>query len=311
MNIQQIQYVLALEKFRHFETAADNCCISQSTLSTMINRLEEEIGIRIFNRKTKPVTITQEGIHLIERLRIIQKEIDSLHVVIQELKGEMAGELRIGVIPTVAPDLLPLFLSKFALEFPKVKLIVHEMTTSEIQKSLKNRVLDVGILAIPLEDEELKELELYSEPFLVYDWTLADNKKSISIQELDYSNLWLLEEGHCLRTQVQSICELSNKSNSKTQNIEFKAGSMDSLLRFTKASQGATIIPYLATLNLTKEEKDKLVSFEFPTPVRTIGLITHEHFVKKKLLLQLQKTIQHVVLPLIPESLHIKVLKPV
>lgn len=311
MNIQQFQYVLALEKFRHFETAADACFITQSTLSTMINRLEEEIGVKIFNRKTKPVTITQEGQSIIERLLIIQKEIDSLHVVIQELKGEMAGELRIGIIPTVAPDLLPLFLSKFALEFPKVKLIVHEMTTSEIQKSLKNRVLDVGILAIPLEDEELKELELYAEPFLVYDWTLADNKKSISIQELDYSNLWLLEEGHCLRTQVQNICELSNKSQAKNQNIEFKAGSLDSLLRFTKATKGATIIPFLASLALTEEETQKIVPFTFPTPVRSIGLVTHEHFVKKKLLLQLQKTIQLAVGPLIPDLTDIKVLKPV
>ena len=111
MNIQQFQYVLAVVEFKHFETAAETCCITQSTLSTMINRFEDEIGIKVFNRKTKPVSITKEGSQIIERLRIIQKEIDALNNVVQELKGEMIGELRIGIIPTIAPDLLPLFLS--------------------------------------------------------------------------------------------------------------------------------------------------------------------------------------------------------
>ena len=302
MNIQQFKYVLAVVELKHFETAAEACFVAQSTLSTMINKFEDEIGIKIFNRKTKPVSITAEGAQIIKRLRIIQKEMDALDNVVQELKGEMTGELRIGIIPTTAPDLLPLFLSKFASGFPKIKMIVQELTTLEIQKALKNRMLDVGILAIPLEDDELVELNLYSEPFLFYDCSTEKVKSTIAIQELDYSKLWLLEEGHCLRTQVQNICELSDKSQEKQINIEFKAGSLDSLLRFTKASEGVTILPYLASLALSKSDQKKLTPFKFPTPVRSIGLVTHKHFAKKQLLNQLQVIIKQVILPLIPKN---------
>ena len=310
MNFQQFNYILALVKLKHFEAAADSCYVAQSTLSTMINKCEDEIGIKIFNRKTKPVSITAEGVQIINRLRIIQKEIDALQNVIQELKGEMIGELRIGIIPTTASDLLPLFLSKFASDFPEIKMIVQELTTFEIQKALKNRTLDVGILAIPLNDDELIEFDLYSEPFLFYDCSASKLKSAIAIQELDYSKLWLLEEGHCLRTQVQNICELSDKNQEKNVNIEFKAGSLDSLLRFTRASNGVTILPYLASLSLSKSEQKKLVPFKLPTPVRSIGLVTHKYFVKKKLLNQLQVTICQVVAPLIPRNPLTKQFKP-
>lgn len=310
MNIQQFNYILAVVECKRFEAAAEQCFVTQSTLSTMINRFEEEIGIKIFNRKTKPVSVTKEGVLIVERLRIIQKEIDAFNNAIQELKGEMVGELRIGIIPTIAPDLLPLFLSSFANEFPKVKIVVQELTTAEIQNALKNRVLDVGILAIPLSDNELIEMDLYCEPFLVYDWSTNEKKATLSIEDLDYSKLWLLEEGHCLRTQVQSICELSNKSEVKNINIEFRAGSLDSLFRITKANKGITILPYLASLELSKKEQKKLTPFSYPIPVRSIGLVTHKHFVKKKLLNQLQKIIKDSVDPFIPSNSEIKILKP-
>jgi LysR family hydrogen peroxide-inducible transcriptional activator len=310
MNIQQFKYVLAVVEFKHFETAAESCFVTQSTLSTMINRFEDEIGIKIFNRKTKPVSITKEGVQIIQRLGIIQKEIDALNNVVQELKGEIVGELQIGIIPTVAPSLLPLFLSDFANLFPKVKMVVQEMTTFDIQIALKSRALDVGILATPLFDPELEELDLYCEPFLVYDWSLKEQETKVSIEELDYSRLWLLKEGHCLRTQVQNICDLSNKSEENNVNIEFKAGSLDSLMRFTKANNGITILPYLATLELSKKEQENLTLFTEPTPVRSIGLVTHKHFVKKKLLDQLQRVIQRSVIPIIPTNTEIKILKP-
>jgi LysR family hydrogen peroxide-inducible transcriptional activator len=311
MNIQQFQYILAVEELKHFETAAERCFITQSTLSTMISRFEDEIGIQVFNRKTKPVSVTKEGKQIVDRLRIITKEIDQLNNVAQELKGEMIGDLRIGIIPTVAPYLLPIFLSKFASEFPKVKIIIQEMTTSKIQQSLKDRTLDIGILATPLEETELIEFDLYSEPFLVYDSYSLEKKDTIAIQDLDYSKLWFLEEGHCLRTQVQQICEISNKRANKNLNFEFKAGSLDSLLRFTKANKGITILPYLASFDLSHEDKNRLTPFSSPVPVRSIGLITHRHFVKKALLNRLQKLIQKEVDSMLPKILEATILKPV
>lgn len=311
MNIQQFQYILALEEYRHFETAANKCFVTQSTLSTMINRFEEEIDIKIFNRKTKPVSITNEGAQIIERLKIINNEIDFLDNVIQELKGEMTGELRIGIIPTIAPYLLPVFLPKFASEFPKIKMILEEMTTADIQKALKLRTLDIGVLATPLEDNQLLELDLYSEPFYIYDCSLYSNKpKSIELNKLDYSKLWLMQEGHCLRTQVQQICDLSNKTAKRKINFEFKAGSIDSLLRFTKACEGITILPYLTTLELSEEDKKNIIPFTLPNPVRTIGLVTHRHFVKKRLFNRLQEIIKESVKSIIPFGDNEMVMKP-
>jgi len=296
MNIQQFQYVLAVVDLKNFDAAAEKCCVTQSTLSTMIGRLEEEIGVRIFNRKTKPVSITTEGEQIVERFRIINHEIESLDDLVQELKGEATGEIKIGVIPTIAPYLLPLFLTNFAEKFPKVKVIVKEMTTSEIQHSLKVRSLDVGILALPLDDSDLIELELYTEPFLIYDCTGSKRvEDTIDVGSLDYSKLWLLREGHCLRTQIHQICESSEHSAQNDFNIEFESSSMDSLLRFTKVSKGMTILPYLASSELALEERTNLLSFKQPTPVRSVGLVTYKFFLKKRLLKALQDIIQDSV----------------
>ena len=174
---------------------------------------------------------------IIERLRIIDHEVGQLKNVIQELKGEMVGELKIGVIPTIAPYLLSLFLPKLARKFPQVKIIVKEIPTAEITESLKNRSLDIGLLALPIVDNELIEQELYIEPFLVYDCRARKSHSKISINNLDYSKLCLLQEGHCLRTQVYQICERSNQSSKCELNFEFESGSMDSLLRFTKSNK--------------------------------------------------------------------------
>ncbi|MEN8928831.1 MAG: LysR substrate-binding domain-containing protein [Flavobacteriales bacterium] len=310
MNIQQFQYVLAVVDSKNFESAAERCFVTQSTLSTMIGRLEDEIGIKIFNRKTKPVSITPEGEKIVERLRIIVNEIDSFKNVIQEMKGEMIGELKIGIIPTIAPYLLPLFLSKFADKFPGVNIVVKEMPTAEIQKELKNRTIDMGILAIPLLDKELEEQELYTEPFLIYDCSSNRTSAKIAMEELDFSKLWLLQEGHCMRTQVSQICDLSNNSPEKSFNFEFQSGSMGSLLNFTKASGGITIIPYLATNDLNEMDKQNLVQFKEPIPVRSIGLITHKFFVKKQLAKELKKVIGENIKGLIPETNNMQILNP-
>ena len=224
MNIQQFQYVLAVAELKHFEKAADRCFVTQSTLSTMIGRLEEEIGIKIFERRTKPATITHEGERLIEQIRIILKDIDNLDNIVQELNGETVGEIRIAIIPTVAPYLLPLFLSEVAGLFPRVKIIVQELMTPEIERALKNRTIDFGIAAVPLEDDELEEFHLYNEPFLIYDCYSDTQTSPIRFEDIDFSHLWLLQEGHCLRNQVEKICELSNTRVDQSLNFEFKAG---------------------------------------------------------------------------------------
>ncbi|TNE79930.1 MAG: hydrogen peroxide-inducible genes activator [Bacteroidetes bacterium] len=303
MNIQQFQYVLAVAEHKHFEQAAEKCSITQSTLSTMIGKLEDELAVKLFDRKTKPVSLTKEGEELITQMQVVMKEIGALENLAQEIKGEIMGRIKIGVIPTVAPYLLPLFLTRFAAAFPKVHVVVQEMRTHDIQRALKERSIDVGIAAVPLLDKELLETSLYTEPFVLFDChSQHKSGKQVDIQSIDFSHFLLLEEGHCLRTQVEQICELSGTQLSDSMNFEFKAGSIDSLLRFTKSYEGTTLLPYLATLGMESEDQKRLYPFAAPTPVRTIGLVVHRHFVKKRLLQGLEQIIQEAVAPLIKQE---------
>jgi LysR family hydrogen peroxide-inducible transcriptional activator len=169
MNIQQLQYVLAVAENRHFELAAQKCFITQSTLSTMISKFEDEIGLQIFDRKNKPVSITTEGQIIIEQLKNIINDIEQLNELVKEIKGEIKGNLSISVIPTIAPYLLPLFMQSFASKFPDLNIKVKEQTTHEIIRNLKSRELDIGIISIPVEDKDIVEHKLYDEPFVFYD----------------------------------------------------------------------------------------------------------------------------------------------
>lgn len=294
MNIQQFNYVLAVAEYRHFETAAESCFVAQSTLSTMISRFEEEIDIMIFDRSVKPVEITQEGEFIVSRLKRIRFEIDQLQDGIQALKGEMKGEIKIGCIPTVAPFLLPLFLQHFSVKYPDLFLEVRELTTSEIQKQLMSRDLDIGIVSTSIFLDDLNKMPLYEESFVLYD--ASDTiEKQIRIQDINMDRFWLLEEGHCMRTQVLEICDTPKPQLNPSFNINYKVGSIDSLLRFVKANKGKTLLPILAVKEFTEEEQLHLSYFKGDIPFREIGLVTHQHFVKSKVLELLQKEIVSVV----------------
>jgi len=268
----------------------------------MISKFENEIDIRIFDRKTKPVSVTREGEKIIEQLKVILREIDSLKNITQELKGEESGELKIGIIPTIAPYLMPLFLAEFVNSFPNIQVVVQELTTSVIQSKLCQREIDLGIAAIPLEDKDLLEFHLYDEPFILYDTQKAQQKnKAVEVDEIDFSNLWLLQEGHCLRTQVEQICNLSHTQPNRLINLEFKAGSIDSLIRFTRDQKGVTLLPYLATLDLSQQEQKYLRKFKPPVPIRSVGLVVHKHFVKNNILEEMQRIMQKSIKPLQPK----------
>ena len=290
MNIQQLEYVLALAETRHFETAAARRFVTQSTLSTMIAKFEEELGIAIFDRKKKPLEITNEGAVLLEHIRIVSKEIHQLKELSSALKGEIKGELKIAVIPTIAPFLLPLFLQDFAAHFPELTILVSEQTTGEIIRNLKSRELDIGIVSTPLQENDLIETKLYDEPFVYYD---AGKKQpnTIAAERIDLNNILLLEEGHCMRTQVVRLCDVKRKANSRQLNFEFKAGSIDSLLRFVKANKAATLLPHLATIGMNSHELNRVSRIGSPEPYRSVGLVVHRHFVKKQILTLMENEI--------------------
>jgi len=300
MNIQQIQYVLALAETRHFEKAAEKCFVTQSTLSTMISKFEDELGLLIFDRKKKPVSITHEGEQLLEQLKKIDREIHGLHQVTQEIKGEMKGLLSIAVIPTIAPYLLPLFLSRFAYKFPDLNIEVKEQTTAEILRAIKSRDLDIGIISIPIDDEEIREVHLYDEPFVYFD-TKSSEESKIQAHEINLSTLCLLEEGHCMRTQILELCDSYEQQLHSMLNFRFLAGSIDSLLRFVRANEASTLLPFLASLDLNPTERSKISVFESPVPYRTVGLVVHKHFVKNKVLNMLEMEIKGQVQSKLPK----------
>ncbi len=300
MNIQQIRYVMAVAETRHFGLAADKCFITQSTLSTMILKFEDEIGITIFDRKKKPVELTSEGRIVLEKLYQINKEFDQLQELLKEIKGEIKGDLSLGVIPTVAPFLLPLFMQQFVTKFPQLNIEIREITTGEIISQLRRRELDIGILSVPLNDPDIVETKLYDEPFVFYD-AQEGKGNGISVYQIDTQRLCLLEEGHCMRTQVLHLCESHKIRFNPSKNLRYKVGSIDSLLRFVDASGACTLVPMLATLDFGPERKSRLREFKAPLPYRSIGFAVHRHFVKKKLLTALQEELLAATQGLLPE----------
>ena len=309
MNIQQIAYVVAVADLKNFSLAAKRCSITQSTLSTMIAKFEDEIGIRIFDRTTKPVTINMEGEVIINQMRLIQKELDIFNEVTATIRDETIGALTIGIIPTVAPFLLPRILPGFVRKFPKINFTVVEMTTSKIIESLNNRNMDIGIVSIPLRQNQILETPLYNEHFVLYDEKLKSSGK-VKISSINPNRFWLLAEGHCMRTQVQRICDMDKFKRPSQNNLEYRSGSIDTLMKLVRSNQGSTLLPYLATRDLPQELTSKIAEFDTPVPARSIGLAVHRHFMKQKILRALKKDIQEKIRPILPQKVSTQFIDP-
>jgi LysR family transcriptional regulator, hydrogen peroxide-inducible genes activator len=292
MNLQQLEYVLAVDTYRHFALAAEKSFVTQPTLSMMIKKLEDELGVKIFDRSKQPVTPTHEGEEVIRRARKVLAEARNLQEFANELKGEISGELRLGIIPTLAPYLLPLFLKAFTLKHPALKIYIHEMITNEIISKLKSGELDMGLLATPLHEQHITEHPLFEEELFAYAsrHEKLPKKKYLLPKEIDLHHLWLLEEGHCLRNQVYNLCELK-KMQPETENLHYEAGSIETLINLIDRHEGITIVPYLATTHLKPSQRKNLREFANPKPVREISLVVAENFPRKKLLDHLKKEI--------------------
>jgi len=304
MNLQQLEYIIAVDQYRHFAKAAEKSFVTQPTLSMMIKKLEEELDIVIFDRNKHPVEPTKEGEEVLRRARVMVAEANSLKEFSKELKGEITGELRLGIIPTLAPYLLPIFLRSFTKKFPTLKLFVYEMVTDEIILKLKTGELDMGLLATPLHEGQIAEHILFYEEFFAYA-SLTEKlpkKKYLLPKEIDTSHLWLLQEGHCLRTQVYNLCELK-KLNVETENLHYEAGSIETLINLVDRHNGITIIPHLTVLNLKAAQKKKVREFSDPKPVREVSLVALKTFPRKVLL---QKLKEEIIKSLPPECGPIK-----
>lgn len=292
MNLQQLEYIVAVDTHRHFVKAAESCFVTQATLSMMIKKLEEELGVKIFDRSKVPVIPTDVGRTIIDQARIVLKEAQQLEQLVQQQKGQLSGDLRIAIIPTLAPYLLPLFLPRFLAQYPQVKLHISEMNTELIIQQLESQQLDAAILATPLKRSTLNEQPLFYEQFVVYasPGSKLMKKKYLLASDIDVNKLWLLEEGHCLRNQILNLCELKKQEHNGFQ-LEYEAGSIETLKKLVAINEGSTIIPELALQDMPEAELDCIRFFKPPVPVREISLVTYRHFVKERLLDILRQTI--------------------
>lgn len=287
MNLQQLQYIIAVDTFRHFGRAADACFVTQPTLSMMIQKLEDEYDIQLFDRSRQPVIPTEAGVILVNQAKAILREAERFGEMVKESKNLTSGELRIGVIPTIAPYLLPLFLREFHEKYPSVQLKITEAITDVVVEKLTNGQLDAGILVMPENRKDLKASELYNEAFVVYSPKSYD-KEYLLAEDLDPNELLLLEEGHCFRSQIMQFCELRD---SQANAIEYTSGSLETLRQLADKYLGITILPEMAILSLTEEQRNKIKRFVSPQPQRQVSLITHRHFVKERLIKILHESI--------------------
>ena len=278
-SLTQLEYVLAVHKLGHFGKAAESCHVTQPTLSMQIHKLEDTLGIIIFDRSKKPVLLTETGKKIIEQIKLILSEVKKIDSLIHTANSDkIQGELVIGVIPTIAPYVLPRLLPVLEKKYPELALKIFELQTHKIIEALDSDDIDVGLLATPLKISRIFEYPLFFEPFYVLcrkDHELAELKK-IKYSSLKFNDIWLLEEGHCLRNQVLDICSLK-KDPSLNRKYKFESGSLETIKNLIYSYGGYTLVPSLANENLGSRTIS--LPFERPIPAREIGLVyRREHY---------------------------------
>ena len=298
MTITQLEYIVAVNTYKSFSVAANYCFVTQPSLSMQIQKLEEELGVLIFDRSKNPISTTDVGEKLIRQAKVILQERDRLQNILENEKGEHTGILRIGIIPTIAPFLLPLFLQSFVKKYPKIELILDELTTGEIISGLNKTTVDVGILALPIHDAGVIEESLFYEPFVGFipEKHKLFGKEKLDVEDLNSDELLLLKEGHCLREQTLKVCKSSEKEWRDDHNkILFEFGSLDTLINLVQQNFGMTLLPYLA-VRYMNDSRIKLVrEFKSPVPKREIGLVYSKIFIKKNLVDALKKEIVNAI----------------
>ncbi|WP_062053157.1 LysR substrate-binding domain-containing protein [Aquimarina longa] len=282
MTLQQLKYIIALDHKRHYIKAAEECFVTQPTLTIQVKKLEEEIGTTIFDRNTIPLTPTPIGKILIAKAKSLLREADEFKEIAYSNTSSLSGKYTLGIIPTIAPYLLPLFLESFLKNNPNTKLIIKEMQTDFIIDALHNGTLDIGIVSTPLEDKMIREINLYQEPFLVYckDQKAFSSSEIVKQDDLTPDDLLILEEGHCFRNQTLNICQDKEKHRNKA--FLFESGSIQTVKNMVKAGLGYTLVPQLS---ITEDfEKKYIKSFATPKPTREVSIVVNKNFTKEKLI---------------------------
>ena len=292
-SLTQLKYIVTVDRLGHFAKAANICRVTQPSLSIQVQKAEEELGIVIFDRNKKPVKPTFVGEHIIKQAKIILQEYEKLMTISKDGRNEIAGELKIGIIPTILPYLLPLFIKQFSEKYPKVHLTIEEMKTVDIVDTLRSDDIDAGILATPLLEKGIREKVLYYEEFFVYfhKGHPLSLIKHLDPNQLEAKDVWLIKDGHCLRNQVTHLC-LAQGSSPTFQNFHFEGGSLETLRNLIKTSRGFTLVPWTFVRQLPQDEQENHTKgFSYPIPLREVSLVYRRDLWKKNLIEALCQTI--------------------
>ena len=291
MTLQQLEYILAVNQFRHFAKAAEYCRVTQPTLSAMIQKLEEELDTRIFDRSQQPVCPTPVGILIIEQAQKILVQANRIKNIIEEEKHSLTGTFKLGILPTVAPYLLPRFFPQLMKKYPDLDIRVIEMKTNDIKKALQTGEIDAGIVASLAGMEELQQTPLFYEQFFVYvsRKDILFNSEVIRTSDLNGEQLWLLDEGHCFPDQLMRFCQMKS---ARASQLAYHLGSMETFMRMVESGKGVTFIPELAVLQLGDIQKELVRPFAIPCPTRQIVMLTNKNFIRHTLLEALTKEIK-------------------
>lgn len=295
MTITQLKYVLAVAENKNFTKAAQKTFVTQPTLSMQIQKLEDQLKVQIFDRSKKPIELTEVGRKIVNQAKNIVNEADRINDIVDQQKGFIGGEFRLGIIPTVMPTLLPMFLKTFIKRYPKVKLKIEELTTEEIIQRIKDGHLDAAITATPLKQEQIKERVLFYEPFVGYvpQNHRLSSKSKLEVSDLDIDEMLLLEDGHCFRDGVLNLCKAVKSQN--TDEFQLESGSIEMLIKLANEGMGMTLLPYLHTLDLKDNEKENLLFFNEPSPAREVSLIYHKSELKIQITDALHSTISGII----------------
>jgi LysR family transcriptional regulator, hydrogen peroxide-inducible genes activator len=295
MTIQQLEYIVAINKHRHFVTASEKCGVTQPTLSQMIQKLEVELNIIIFDRSKHPIEPTPIGLRLINQAEVILREMRKMREMVISETECLSGSLKLGVIPTLAPYLIPEFIRIFKSNYPEIHLSISEMPTASLIEALQKDVVDMFIAATPLNQPDFFEIPLYYEKFVAY--FSVDNPyrdKPLSAQNMPQENLWILQEGHCFRSQIFNFCQ-----NVVEFNHTYEAGSIETLIRIVDKNGGYSVIPELHLSFLTEAQKLNVREITCPPAVREISIVIHKNFIKERLVNAVANTIKS----LMPENM--------
>ncbi|GAB5399783.1 MAG: LysR substrate-binding domain-containing protein [Aureisphaera sp.] len=310
MTITQLKYVLAVAEHKNFTKAAQKTFVTQPTLSMQIQKLEEELDILIFDRSKKPIELTAVGHKIVTQAKSIVNEAERMQDVVDQEKGFIGGEFKLGIIPTIMPTLLPMFLKTFTVRYPKVQLKIEELTTDEIITKLLDGHIDAAIAATPLYQEKIKERPLYYEPFVGYipESHRLYSKEQIETSDLEIDDILLLEDGHCFRDGVINICKASKLANGDTFQLE--SGSFETLIKLTHEGLGMTLLPFLHTLDVPEGQRKHLKFFKEPSPAREVSLIYN----KSELKMQIVNALYDVVAGIVRGAIRfqdVKIISPI